>query len=572
VGGKKRLAAGWEESHTAGMPSDLDARLADPGYTPARGDLAELLTVVMGADEVASDRAEKAVAKLGVLALDGVLAALETKDGPARARVVRTAGRLARGVEAEAQAQLRQGLLTRLSDADAVVRRQAIVALGRLGGEEVVAALCERVAHETRVEHHRALAEALGKSHEPGAREGIEALRGLAAGHRDARLDRILAEAELKVRRGEARGTPSAIRADGRAPGPLETWFHTRRGLEEFVVEELGALSLGGRVLASGLVAATWSGTLAELASSRVALRYGFPLAQQSVKAAGGLDEAVVRALTSDAAHTILSAFTEGSIRYRLEWAEAGRRRGGSMRVAEAVLEKRPTFVNDPRDATWEAIVYDRGPVVQVELWPRGLDDTRFAYRQAMLPASSHPTVAAALARAARVKDDDVVWDPFVGSASELIECARLAPGATLLGCDLDEGALDAARTNLAAAGLTATLTRMDARAFRPPQKPTLLISNPPMGRRIADLDSLREVFAKVLARAAEVLPANGRIVWLSPLPRDTEEFARRHGLSVTGRREVDMGGFFAELQRIERPSVAPPVRPPPVREVHPRR
>jgi tRNA G10 N-methylase Trm11 len=188
-------------------------------------------------------------------------------------------------------------------------------------------------------------------------------------------------------------------------------------------------------------------------------------------------------------------------------------------------------------------------------VWPRGLEDTRFAYRKALLPAGSHPTIAAALARAARVRPDDVVWDPFVGSASELIECARLAPGVTLLGCDLEEAALAAARTNLEAAGVTASLTRMDARAYRAPKPPTLIVSNPPMGRRVADLESLRPVFDKVLARAAEWLPADGRLVWLSPLARETDRAALRHGLVVTARRDVDMGGFRAELQRIERRS-----------------
>jgi hypothetical protein len=73
------------------------------------------------------------------------------------------------------------------------------------------------------------------------------------------------------------------------------------------------------------------------------------------------------------------------------------------------------------------------------------------------------------------------------------------------------------------------------------------------MGRRIADLESLVPVFEKLVARAAEWLPERGRVVWLSPLPRETERFARRHGLVVAARRDVDMGGFFAELQRLER-------------------
>ncbi|MBM4374067.1 MAG: methyltransferase [Deltaproteobacteria bacterium] len=534
------------------MSRDLDLRLADPGYTPGRGDLDELLTVVKSGDELACDRAEKAIARLAGHAVGGVLAALDSSVPPARARVVRLAGRLARGLAADEQAPLRAALFARLGDEDDIARRQAIVVLGRLGGDDVIEALASRVSRETRVEHHRALAEALGKSHSPLARAGLDELRRLAAAHRDVRLDRILAEAEVMVRRGEARAAPSSLRVDGRPARRLEAWLHVRRGLEDFLLEELGA---GSRVVSPGLVSLSIDGGLEALARARTALRFGFPLGRFSVKAAGGVEEAVAAALTSPTALAVFEAYNVGPVRYRLEWADAGRRRGGSVRVAEVVLERRPEFVNDPRDAQWEAVVHVLGHEVGVEVWPRGLEDTRFAYRQALLPAGSHPTIAAALARAARVRPDDVVWDPFVGSASELIECARLAPGATLLGCDLDEAALAAARTNLDAAGITASLTRMDARAYRAPRPPSLIVSNPPMGRRIADLESLRPVFEKVLARAAEWLPADGRLVWLSPLARETERAALRHGLVVSRRRDVDMGGFRAELQRIERRS-----------------
>src|SRR5205823_12588543 len=89
-----------------------------------------------------------------------------------------------------------------------------------------------------------------------------------------------------------------------------------------------------------------------------------------------------------------------------------------------------------------------------VELWPRGILDPRFAYRKHTLAASSHPTIAAALARAGGVRADDVVWDPFVGSAMELIERARLGPYGALYGTDTDAGALARARDNVGAAGV----------------------------------------------------------------------------------------------------------------------
>ena len=78
-------------------------------------------------------------------------------------------------------------------------------------------------------------------------------------------------------------------------------------------------------------------------------------------------------------------------------------------------------------------------------------------------------TVAAALARAAGARSDDVVWDPFVGSGLELVERGLLGPYVRLLGTDLDLRALEVARSNLTQAKLAAfELTQANALEHRP--------------------------------------------------------------------------------------------------------
>jgi 23S rRNA G2445 N2-methylase RlmL len=175
------------------------------------------------------------------------------------------------------------------------------------------------------------------------------------------------------------------------------------------------------------------------------------------------------------------------------------------------------------------------------------------------VPASSHPTIAAALVRIAsgpigrHAQHDpgEVVWDPFVGSGGELCERALAGPFRLLVGSDRDQAALSIARENLAAAGAgEVKLFCGNALDFRPPTaRPSLILTNPPMGRRIlrgADLGAFLERF---LGHAAGVLAPEGRIVWVSPLPRRTALCAERLGLSVLYRQEVDMGGFAAEIQ-----------------------
>jgi 23S rRNA G2445 N2-methylase RlmL len=184
-----------------------------------------------------------------------------------------------------------------------------------------------------------------------------------------------------------------------------------------------------------------------------------------------------------------------------------------------------------------------------VELVPRGVADPRFTYRKQKPPAGSHPTLAAALARIAGVFADDVVWDPFVGSGSELIERALLGPCTALYGSDIDSGALKAARANLRAAGVSAELTLGDARSVRPPVRPSLIITNPPMGRRLLDRDALDRLFQPFFTRVADVLKDGGRFVWISPLAERSARYARAAGLQPKLARTIDMGGFDAQIQ-----------------------
>ena len=114
---------------------------------------------------------------------------------------------------------------------------------------------------------------------------------------------------------------------------------------------------------------------------------------------------------------------------------------------------------------------------------------------------------------------------------------------------------LTAARANLQAARVDAELVHSDALAFTPPAvAPSLIITNPPMGRRVARDGSLGTLLEAFLEHASRVLAPGGRVVWLSPLPDRTAQRARRLAFRVDAGPDVDMGGFTARLQRLTRP------------------
>ncbi|HYJ09519.1 MAG TPA: hypothetical protein VEX18_10930, partial [Polyangiaceae bacterium] len=85
----------------------------------------------------------------------------------------------------------------------------------------------------------------------------------------------------------------------------------------------------------------------------------------------------------------------------------------------------------------------------------------------------------------------------------------------------------------------------------------TLVLTNPPMGRRVLRARGLSGVLCQVVRNVAGQLVPGGRMVWLSPFPDATARAARDAGLCVERRASVDLGGFSAELQRFDRPALA---------------
>jgi 23S rRNA G2445 N2-methylase RlmL len=237
-------------------------------------------------------------------------------------------------------------------------------------------------------------------------------------------------------------------------------------------------------------------------------------------------------------------------LRFRLAFRGGGKRRSAVWRVAAEIAAKVPELINDPTDSPWEAQVFEAPGLVRVELSP-AIDDPRFTYRKGDVPAASHPTIAAALVRIAGIDADDAVWDPFVGSGTELCERALAGPYRSLVGSDIEPRALGIARVNLEAAGVRdALLVQGDATSRPPPgSPPTRIITNPPLGRRVQRASALGPLLDKFLVHAAYVLAPGGRLVWISPFARRHREMAASRGLSLIEAREVDMGGFTAEMQ-----------------------
>ncbi|HEY5793304.1 MAG TPA: methyltransferase [Chthoniobacterales bacterium] len=455
------------------------------------------------------------------------------------------------------QKEVRQWLRGLLRDPQEKIRRYAMNALPKIGAgakeEADLLALFEKTEGER---EKKFLGKALDKI------GGAATLASL-----NARGDfPVLTEQKVKASIARAEN-PGAVRLDRALAdfADLRIHLHTRQGLEEILRDEAAeAIRKHGKfkitAATSGLVTMTPSApfSLADIYALRcfgtlgLVVGAGIPANPKDLAAL----------ITSPLSRRVLQAFTEGPIRYRLEFIGKGHQRGAIREVVSAVYALCPDILNDARSAPWAIEIHPGESGDTVELRPRLSPDPRFAYRQQDVPAASHPPLAAAMARLAGDGKNEIVWDPFCGSGLELIERAVRGGVKKLYGTDLSDAAISITQMNLSAAkmdAIPAKLVRADFRNFSSiagleANSVTLIVTNPPMGKRvpIADLDVLmRDLFVI----AARVLKPGGRLIFPNPLPVQSLP----PSLQLRSRQLVDLGGFDCQLEVYQKHAPIPP-------------
>jgi len=120
-----------------------------------------------------------------------------------------------------------------------------------------------------------------------------------------------------------------------------------------------------------------------------------------------------------------------------------------------------------------------------------------------------------------------------------------------IFGTDRSEEAIAITRENMAAAlphPPESTLACCDFRNYATNQRlpsVSLIITNPPMGRRVP-IPDLQGLIEDLFAVAATVLQPGGRLVFANPLPVKPAG----DSLKLEFRRKVDLGGFHVHLEK----------------------
>ncbi len=456
----------------------------------------------------------------------------------------------------------REWLRSLLADPEEKVRRYAMVALPKMGsGAEEEKQLLGLLGKTTSSREDQFLAQTLGRI------GGSDTLKAGESG-----LHQALAATQQKVRANIARNQRDGgldMRATLQKFEGVRIALECRTGLESVVLEELSQTahlkgvfkvlsSDRGRVVLrpekpfspNDLYTLRCFSDLVFLLSEMPPLpRAGAPLDTAA------LAETIASALTQN----LLTNLTKGAVRYRLEFPARKADAPLVEAISKQVFAKRPALLNDSRDALWEIRIGESARSVSVELRPRLRPDPRFEYRQGDVPAASHPPLAAAMARLARVGSipHERIWDPFCGSGLELAECLLLGGVSEIFGTDLSLSATAMAASNVdaAARGNRARVRKhFETCDFRRTQgivglrDLTLIITNPPLGKRVP-VGDMRTLVTGLFSEAQRLLRTGGRLVFVNPLDQGPEG----NRLRLESSQKVDLGFAHFHLEKYVR-------------------
>src|ERR1051325_753122 len=447
--------------------------------------------------------------------------------------------------------------LTRaLGDSAPKVRKSAAIALARPGNAAAVAPLAAALEREEFDWVRASLVLAIGKIGGAAAQEAFAAPHPRGEAEAEA-----LAKATDRLRE---RSDDVAWRRDATLPFPL--YGTTAVGIEDVAAGEAAGLGIDADVAGAGLIALRGrapAGLLATLRcfhDLRLLVAEGEPLSGAPADSVPAALVQLLRRATGLASWNEWLESNDDVLRYRFSLENLRLPQSAFRAALGAVRDAlRPAGPADSASSYSAILVIDAG-AERTRVWfvPTFEPDTRFAYRLADVGASIQPVVGAALARLIRSHEDGIVVDPTCGSATLLIERARLDPGLSLHGIDVSPTATAAASRNLAAAGLRqrARLERGDAADGRSwPDHCVEVIANLPFGVRSARMDrDLASLYRGVVRQAAHRLVPGGRaLFYTSNAPLLAPELEQRPNWTILHPRTIESGGIAVGAWLIEK-------------------
>ena len=217
-------------------------------------------------------------------------------------------------------------------------------------------------------------------------------------------------------------------------------------------------------------------------------------------------------------------------------------------------LVEQLSWRNDPAD--WQLNLTRDGGLLLAQVGALYRSSRFPAMRR--IPASTNPLIAAVLTQLLKARPGDLVYDPYCGAGTLLIELYAHDPTLILLGSDVSAAALAEAGANRPLFG-SAPLLRADAGRL-PVANGSVdrLISNLPFGKRVGSHAGNTKLYPAFLAELTRVLRADGRAVLLTEDKKLFRESVQTtHGLRIVRDVQLESGGLHPSAYVLERTRAA---------------
>lgn len=243
----------------------------------------------------------------------------------------------------------------------------------------------------------------------------------------------------------------------------------------------------------------------------------------------------------------------------------------------------RPTVDTRNPDVQLNLFIHGQSGVISFDTSGQSLH--KRGYRHETVEAPMQETMAAALLTLAGYQGTEILYDPCFGSGTLLIEAALMAsrtpPGylrshwgffslpnhseelwlkvkneadqlkrpltkGHFFGTDNNKKAVHATKVNLRVAGIHqfVEIANYDFRQYTPPVSPNFIITNPPHGRRLEEVDQLRPLYRALgdWMKQKTAKPAKGYIF------TGSLDLSKEVGLAASRRYVLDNGGIESRL------------------------
>lgn len=244
----------------------------------------------------------------------------------------------------------------------------------------------------------------------------------------------------------------------------------------------------------------------------------------------------------------------ESNIRYRLEvrgnHIKHHIRRSIIKEVTQSIKTFSPLLINSPSNYDIEIRIIIEKNNLRILWKPFTILDSRFNYRVQDVPSAINPVVAAGIMKfvKAKLSPHHRMIDPFCGSGTILIERALIEGCKELVGIDISQKAIEAARQNVRVSGIkNIKLINDDMRNIlkHEHEKFNEIITNMPFGIRTGTHETNVNLYRDFFNMIQCILEKKGIIVlYTQEINLTTDLFQTSNNLKLLNVYRVESGGL----------------------------